>query len=138
MSSEVDVASNSVTTMSYDFDAEAPNTPSVLPEPSGFKLLVALPRVKSKTEGGIYIPEERQLSEQVASIVGCVLKMGSDCYQDEKRFPNGPWCKVGDWVLMRAYAGSRIMVHGEEFRLINDDSVEATVDDPRGVFRAGR
>lgn len=110
--------------------------PTQLPEPSGYKLLIALPDVEEKTDGGIYKPESVQHIETTASIVGCVLKMGPQAYNDDKRFPNGPWCKEGDWILMRAYSGTRILIHGREFRLINDDTVEAVVDDPRGVQRA--
>ena len=64
------------------------------------------------------------------------MKVGPEAYADEKRFPSGPWCKEGDWIVMRAYSGTRIRVHGQEFRIINDDSVEAVVDNPMGVVRA--
>ena len=69
------------------------------------------------------------------AIVGFVLKMGDLAYADEKKFPTGPWCKQGDWVVFRAYSGTRIKIYGQEFRIINDDSVEAVVDDPRGIAR---
>ena len=72
----------------------------------------------------------------MGSIVGFVMKLGADAYQDEKRFPNGPYCKEGDFIIMRSYSGTRFLVHGKEFRLINDDSVEAVVEDPRGVMKA--
>ena len=65
-----------------------------------------------------------------------MMKVGPEAYADEKRFPSGPWCKEGDWIVMRAYSGTRIRVHGQEFRIINDDSVEAVVDNPMGVVRA--
>lgn len=110
--------------------------PSQLPEPSGFRLLIALPDVEETTEGGLYIPDERRTAESVASIVGFVLKAGPDAYADKDRFPNGPWCEEGDWIVMRAYSGTRLRIHGKEFRIINDDSVEAVVRDPRGVVRA--
>ena len=74
--------------------------------------------------------------EEVATVVGFVLAMGSECYKDQKKFPDGPWCKVGDFVLMRAYSGTRFKIHGKEFRILNDDSIEATVEDPRGLSRA--
>tara|TARA_E500000331_G_C17218088_1_gene696758 strand:- start:804 stop:1202 length:399 start_codon:yes stop_codon:yes gene_type:complete len=109
---------------------------SQLPEPSGFRLLVALPSVEETTEGGLYIPDERRDAESVASVVGFVLKAGPDAYADKSRFPNGPWCNEGDWIVMRAYSGTRLRIHGKEFRVINDDSVEAVVQDPRGVVRA--
>ena len=74
-------------------------------------------------------------NEEVGSIVGFVLDMGSDAYANLDRFPTGPFCKKGDWVVMRSYSGTRFLVHGKEFRLINDDSVEAVVEDPRGLVR---
>jgi co-chaperonin GroES (HSP10) len=106
-----------------------------LPEPRGFKILIALPELEEKTDGGIYLPEQVRNTEALATVVGFVMKMGDLCYQDEKKFPNGPWCNEGDWVLFRAYSGTRIKIHGKEFRLINDDMVEAVVEDPRGISR---
>ena len=123
-------------TEAIQYSDEKPRNAQVLPEPSGYRLLIALPEVEEQTEGGLYIPDERRVAESVASIVGYVMKMGPDAYADEKRFPNGPWCKEGDWVVMRAYSGTRVRIHGKEFRLINDDSVEAVLEDPRGVVRA--
>lgn len=108
-----------------------------LPNPSGYKVLIAIPELEKKTEGGILKPEETINREQTASIVGFVVRLGPDAYRDEKKFPTGPWCKEGDFILMRAYSGTRIAIHGKEFRLINDDSVEAVVEDPRGYARAG-
>lgn len=106
-----------------------------LPEPRGFKILIALPELEEKTDGGIYLPEQVRSTEALATVVGFVMKMGDLCYLDEKKFPNGPWCNEGDWVLFRAYSGTRIKIHGKEFRLINDDMVEAVVEDPRGISR---
>lgn len=108
-------------------------TASQLPEPKGYKLLIALPNPDEKTEGGIIKSRQTMEVEEIGSICGFVLKMGADAYNDDKRFPNGPYCKEGDWVLMRSYSGTRFKIHGKEFRLINDDSVEAVVEDPRGV-----
>lgn len=112
-----------------------PKKAKSLPDPTGFRLLIALPEIEETTAGGIIVPDERRSAEAVASVVGFVLKAGPDAYSDKARFPNGPWCEEGDWVLMRAYSGTRIRVHGKEFRVINDDSVEAVVEDPRGVAR---
>lgn len=123
-------------TEAIQYSQEEPQTAQVLPDPCGYRLLIALPEVKETTEAGVYIPDERRDAETVASIVGFVMKSGPDAYSDSKRFPNGPWCKEGDWVVMRAYSGTRVRIHGKEFRLINDDSVEAVVEDPRGVVRA--
>jgi chaperonin GroES len=123
-------------TEAIQYSDEVPNKAKALPKPTGYRLLIALPDVEEKTDGGLYIPDERRDAESVASIVGFVLKSGPDAYSDESRFPNGPWCEEGDWIVMRAYSGTRVKIHGKEFRLINDDSVEAVVEDPRGVVRA--
>lgn len=112
---------------------KADTKPSQLPEPTGYKILIALPEVDEKTEGGIIKAQETMHLEEVGSIVGFVMKLGPDAYEDKKKFPNGPYCKAGDFVLMRSYSGTRFSIHGKEFRLINDDSVEAVIDDPRGI-----
>ena len=106
-----------------------------LPEPKGYKILIALPAPKEKTDGGIIKSEQSLRDEEVGSIVGYVLSVGPDAYSDPKRFPSGPFCKEGDWVVMRSYSGTRFLAHGREFRLINDDSVEAVVEDPRGIVK---
>ena len=107
-----------------------------LPEPSGYRILIALPEADEKTEGGIIKAASLVERESVGSICGFVIKLGPDAYNDERRFPNGPYCEDGDWILMRSYTGTRFLVHGKEFRLINDDSVEAVVQDPRGIVKA--
>lgn len=107
-----------------------------LPEPTGYRLLIALPEIAEKTEGGVFMPDGLKKDEGTASIIGFVLKAGPDAYSDATRFPNGGWCKEGDFVIFRSYSGTRFKVHGKEFRLINDDTVEAVVDDPRGYTRA--
>jgi len=106
---------------------------SQLPKPLGYKILIALPEPEEKTEGGI-IKSARSLQEETTgSITGMVIEIGPDAYADPQRFPSGAYCKKGDWILMRSYSGTRFTVHGREFRLINDDTVEAVVEDPRGV-----
>lgn len=107
-----------------------------LPDPKGYRILIAIPEINKKTEGGVYIPDERRNAEETASLIGYVLKVGSEAYADPNRFPSGPWCKDGDFVIFRSYSGTRFKVHGKEFRLINDDTVEAVVEDPRGYSRA--
>jgi len=104
-----------------------------LPEPTGYRILITIPEKEKKTEGGILKAQETLQSEEVSTIVGFVLKMGPDCYKDENRFPTGAWCKQGDFVLFRAFSGTRIKIRGKEFRLLNDDNIEAVVDDPRGI-----
>ena len=107
-----------------------------LPEPTGYRILIAIPDKEEKTEGGILKAQETLHYEEVSSIVGFVMKMGPDCYKEETRFPTGPWCQVGDFVLFRSFSGTRIKIHGKEIRVINDDNVEAVVDDPRGIEKA--
>jgi co-chaperonin GroES (HSP10) len=113
-----------------------PKTASQLPMPKGYRILIALPDSEEKTAGGIIRPEDLRKREETASILGFVLKMGPDCYADESRFASGPYCKEGDWVIFRSYSGTRFKLYGREFRLINDDTVEAVVEDPRGYERA--
>lgn len=108
----------------------------ILPVPSGYKLLVACPEMEETTEGGIIIANEYRQKESTASIFGRIIEMGEDAYADQDKFPSGPYCQPGDWVIFRSYSGTRFKVKGQEFRLINDDSVEAVVEDPRGIERA--
>lgn len=109
---------------------------SQLPEPKGYKLLITLPEIEEKTEGGIIRSSESRHEESIATVVGWVMSMGPDAYSNDDRFPTGPYCQVGDWVVFRAFSGTRLKIQGKEFRLINDDTVEAVVEDPRGVERA--
>ena len=107
-----------------------------LPEPVGYKLLIAIPKISEKTDGGVYMPDNLKSAEETASIIGFVLKIGKEAYSDPARFPHGPWCKEGDFIIFRSYSGTRFKVMGEEFRIINDDTVEGVVEDPRGYSRA--
>jgi len=107
-----------------------------LPDPSTYYLLCALPEVEDEFESGIAKAGTTMHYEEVLSPVLFVMKMGPDAYKDEKKFPSGPSCKVGDFVLVRPNTGTRIKIHGQELRLIYDDSVEAVVQDPRGISRA--
>ena len=108
----------------------------LLPEPKGFRILCAVPHVEEEYEGGIIKAEDTKKVEEQTTVVLFVIKMGDLCYKDESRFPTGPWCKEGDFILTRPYSGTRVVIHGREFRIINDDTVEAVVDDPRGIRRA--
>jgi co-chaperonin GroES (HSP10) len=106
-----------------------------LPKPSGYRILCAIPEVEKEYDSGIIKADTTIHHEEVLTTVLFVVDMGSDCYQDKVRFPNGAWCKQGDFILVRPNAGSRLVIHGREFRIINDDNVEAVVDDPRGIKR---
>lgn len=107
-----------------------------LPEPVGYRILCALPDIEDKYDSGIMKADSTKHFEEVLSTVFFVVKLGPDCYTDKARFPNGPWCKQGDFILARPNSGTRLKIHGKEFRLINDDSVEGIVQDPRGITRA--
>jgi len=107
-----------------------------LPEPAGYHILVALPEIEEAFDSGLLKADQTKQFEEVLATVFFVVKIGPDCYKDEKRFPSGPWCKEGDFVLARPNSGTRLKIHGKEFRLINDDTVEAVVQDPRGIRRA--
>ena len=113
----------------------ADNVKKQLPDPVGYKLLIAMPDAEEKTKGGILKASQTLRDEEVSNICGYVIELGPDAYKDEGKFPNGPYCKKGDWVIFRSYSGTRMKVYGQEFRLINDDTVEAVVDDPRGYTR---
>lgn len=107
-----------------------------IPDPATFHLLCMVPNAEEEYESGLAKASQTMHYEEVLSPVLFVAKMGPDAYKDEKRFPSGPSCKVGDFVLVRPNSGTRLKIHGTEWRIINDDSVEAVVQDPRGIKRA--
>lgn len=106
-----------------------------LPVPTGYRLLIAIPEADKTFESGLIKADQTRMIEEVATVVGLVVAMGPDCYTDKAKFPTGPWCKIGDFIIVRAYGGTRISIHGKEWRLIVDDLVEAVVADPRGIRR---
>ena len=106
---------------------------SKLPQPTGWRLLVLPFKMKEKTKGGLLLGQETLERQQVGSNCGMVLKTGPHCY-DKERYPEGPWCKKGDWVIFARYAGSRIQIDGGEVRLLNDDEILATIQDPEDIF----
>ena len=106
-----------------------------LPNPMGYRILCAIPESEESFENGILKSDETRRHDELLTTVLFVVKMGPDCYKDPERFPSGAYCKEGDFVLTRPNAGTRLVIHGREFRLINDDSVEAVVQDPRGISR---
>ena len=120
-----------------EVDVSAPNEEKAtqLPTPSGYRILCAIPEVDKTYENGLIKAEETMRHENLLATVLFVVALGPDCYADKERFPSGPWCKKGDFIVVRPNAGTRIKIHGTEMRLINDDSVEGTVLDPRGVSR---
>ena len=106
-----------------------------IPDPATYHLLCMLPEAKEEYEGGLLKSSQTMQFEELLSPVLFVAKIGPDAFKDEKRFPSGPSCKVGDFVLVRPNSGTRMKIHGTEWRLINDDSVQAVVQDPRGIQR---
>ena len=125
-----------MSTIDVEKTQEMAEKAKLLPNPVGYRILCAVPHVEEEFEGGIIKADDTKRVEEQTTVVLFVVKMGDLCYKDETKFPTGPWCKVGDFVLTRPYSGTRVVIHGREFRLINDDTVEAVVDDPRGIRRA--
>ena len=106
-----------------------------LPKPQGYHILCAIPEIEDKFDSGLLKASETQKNEEILATVLFVVELGPDCYQDTGKFPTGPWCEKGDFVLVRPHTGTRIHIHGKAFRIIYDDSVEAVVEDPRGIQR---
>tara|TARA_R110000868_G_scaffold131570_1_gene341665 strand:- start:121 stop:537 length:417 start_codon:yes stop_codon:yes gene_type:complete len=120
---------------SVNFSATAEEKATQLPTPSGWRILCAIPEADKEFDSGIAKSDETLRIEETLTTVLFVVKLGPDCYTDKTRYPSGPWCKEGDFILVRPNAGSRLVIHGREFRMINEDSVEGIVLDPRGIRR---
>jgi co-chaperonin GroES (HSP10) len=133
MSNQVDL--NQALDLSALMDKSKEEKATQLPKPSGYRILCAIPEVEKEYDSGIIKADTTIHHEEVLTTVLFVVDMGPDCYQDKARFPNGAWCKQGDFILVRPNSGSRLVIHGREFRIVNDDTVEAVVDDPRGIKR---
>ena len=119
----------------YSSEATAEEKAKQLPRPSGYHILCAIPEMEKEYDSGLIKADETLRNEEILTTVLFVVDLGPDCYKDASKFPSGPWCQKGDFVLVRPNAGSRLVIHGREFRLINDDTVEGVVDDPRGIKR---
>jgi co-chaperonin GroES (HSP10) len=120
---------------SYKPQATDEEKATQLPDPSGYHILCAIPEIDKEYASGIVKADSTMHYEEVLSTVFFVVKMGPDCYKDKTRFPSGAWCKEGDFILARPNTGTRLKIHNREFRIINDDSVEGVVSDPRGISR---
>jgi len=123
------------------FDTAGAMTPQELedrlPRPVGYRILVAIPKVEETYgESGLIKSAKTVQHDHILSFMGFVVDMGAEAYSDKERFPGGPWCKAGDYVMFRMNTGTRFVVDGQEYRLMNDDSVEAVVVDPTGIKRA--
>ena len=109
---------------------------ALIPKPVGYRVLIAVPNIEETFDGGIVKAAKTLRDEYILSTIGLVLDMGDQAYADKDRFPTGPWCKQGDYVMFRANTGTRFKVGNQEYRLMNDDSIEAVVDDPSVIARA--
>ena len=107
-----------------------------LPKPTGWRILVLPYKAKEKTKGGIILSDKTITESQIATNCGLVMDIGPDAYSDKERFPNGPWCKEKDWVIFARYAGSRIYIDGGEIRVLNDDEILGTIEDPEDILHA--
>jgi len=129
-------ASNPQVVGSHNFEATSEEKGKLLPKPSGYRILCAIPEAEKEFEdSGLLKADETLRTEEALTTVLFVVDLGPDCYKDKAKFPTGPWCAKGDFILVRPHTGSRLVISGREFRIINDDSVEAIVDDPRGIKR---
>ena len=117
--------------------AEAERKAKQIPVPSGFRILCMVPKIEDTFGDSLIVKAEESMRvEEQTTLVLFVAELGPSAYADKTRFPDGPWCKKGDFVVVRAYSGTRLKIHGTEWRIINDDTVEAVVEDPRGISRA--
>ena len=105
-----------------------------MPQPTGWRMLILPYRGKETTEGGIVLPNKVLDDTQIQTVVGYVVKQGPLCYKDPEKFPDGPWCEEKQWVVFARYAGSRFRIEGGECRILNDDEVLATIDDPEDIL----
>jgi len=106
-----------------------------LPDPTGWRILVLPYKGQGKTKGGVILTDETVQERTYTTVTGLVLKMGTECYDNKERFPNGPWCKKGDWIIFGRYAGSRFGIEGGEVRILNDDEIIAVVKDPEDILQ---
>ena len=114
---------------------EAEKKAKQLPDPTGYHVLCAIPDMEQKYDSGIIKADITLHHEEILTTVLFVVKLGPDAYKDQSKFPTGAWCKEGDFIIVRSNSGTRLDIHGKEFRIINDDTVEAVVEDPRGIKR---
>jgi len=116
------------------FEKPNENQLSKVPKPTGWRLVVLPYRGIGKTKGGVLLTDNAVEEQQIASVCALVLEVGPDAYQDKAKFPQGPWCKKGDWIVISRYAGSRIKIEGGELRILNDDEILATIDSPEDIL----
>jgi len=120
-----------------DTPAESSEKATSIPTPAGYRILCFVPQVEKTFGNGLIEKTDATIrNEELLCAVLFAAKLGPDCYKDPVRFPSGPWCKEGDFILVRPMVGTRVKIHGRECRIINDDCVEAVVADPRGISRS--
>ena len=117
-----------------DPEAIDKSTLESLPTPTGYRILVLPFAGPKKTKGGLWLSDTTQETIQMTTVCGLVLKMGDLCYHDKEKFPKGPWCKLNEWVIFSRYAGSRFKIDGGEVRVLNDDEVISTINDPTDIL----
>ena len=105
-----------------------------LPKPTGWRILVLPFQPKRVTKGGVHIADTAAERQHLATVCGLVLEMGPDCYRDKERYPQGPWCKKGEWVMFARYAGSRFKIEGGEIRILNEDEILGIIQDPEQIL----
>ena len=123
-----EVSENDITPDNYESHADK------LPRPTGYRILILPFAQKSVTKGGIHIAKQTIDKERLSTVVGHVVALGPDAYADTIKFPEGAWCKKGDWVIFGRYAGARFQIEGGDMRLLNDDEILAVVDDPEAIL----
>lgn len=132
---EIDAANAAIEPVQEERTIPDADWEAQLPKPTGYRLLIALPDVEQYYQNSTLLKTSDAMhKEYIMSIMGVVIDMGKGAYTDKERFPEGPWCKEGDYVMFRMNTGTRFKVNGKEFRLMNDDSVEAVIPDPRGIM----
>ena len=112
-------------------------------EPTGYRLLLRIPNLEAQMKqwANLVMPDETRALEEFAQLTGQVVAMGPDAYEDKAKFPSGRWCEVGDYVIIRAYAGTRLVLRAKDgtkttYCLINDDTVQGVVrGDPTQIER---
>lgn len=105
-----------------------------MPKPTGWRLLVLPYRGAGMTKGGVFLAEDYVERQSLATVVAYVLAVGPEAYSDKSKFPSGPWCKKGDWIMLGRYAGARFRIEGGEVRILNDDEIIATISDPADIL----
>ena len=107
---------------------------NILPQPVGYRLLIKPYSGKKKTKGGIYLSEKTKETIEMTTVVGYVVKMGDLCYKDTQKFPTGPWCKEGQFVIYGRYSGARFKTRYGEHRILNDDEIIGTINQPEDIL----